>query len=92
MISADQIEAFDRDGVVYLPGAFAGWVDALRAGVERNIADPGPTFRAYAMGRDGSPALVACRHRPDARARGGRLGAEGRLQRRPHPASRPYRQ
>lgn len=34
------IETYRRDGVVILRGAFAGWVDPLRAGLERNLAAP----------------------------------------------------
>ncbi|MCY4222159.1 MAG: phytanoyl-CoA dioxygenase family protein [Thiotrichales bacterium] len=41
------VEAFRRDGVVHLPGVFADWVDVLRAGVERNMASPGPYTREY---------------------------------------------
>lgn len=41
-ISADDIAAFARDGAIVLRGAFAGWVEPLRAGVERNMAEPGP--------------------------------------------------
>lgn len=35
-----QIDAFQRDGVLYVDGAFADWVDLLRAGFARNLADP----------------------------------------------------
>jgi ectoine hydroxylase-related dioxygenase (phytanoyl-CoA dioxygenase family) len=35
------IEAYRRDGAVLIKGLFADHVDALRAGVERNMADPG---------------------------------------------------
>jgi ectoine hydroxylase-related dioxygenase (phytanoyl-CoA dioxygenase family) len=38
------IETFQRDGVVVLPGVFAGWVDTLLAGQARNIENPG-SFR-----------------------------------------------
>jgi len=34
------IAAFRRDGVVFLKGAFADWVEPLRRGLERNLADP----------------------------------------------------
>ena len=37
----DDIETFERDGVVLLEGAFADWVDVLRRGLERNLAAPG---------------------------------------------------
>ena len=34
--------AFQRDGAVLIPGLFADHVEALRAGVARNMAAPGP--------------------------------------------------
>ena len=37
-----QIEAFARDGAVFIPGLFRDWVDTLRAGIERNMREPGP--------------------------------------------------
>ena len=40
-------EAFRRDGVVHLEGAFTGWIDVLRAGVERNMRSPGPYTKEY---------------------------------------------
>jgi ectoine hydroxylase-related dioxygenase (phytanoyl-CoA dioxygenase family) len=42
MLSLDQIEAFKRDGAVMIPGLFADWVDDIRAGIDRNMAEPGP--------------------------------------------------
>lgn len=48
----DTIEAFERDGVVALRGAFdGGWIAELRAAVDRVMAAPGPTSKDYA--RDG---------------------------------------
>jgi ectoine hydroxylase-related dioxygenase (phytanoyl-CoA dioxygenase family) len=42
-ISPQQVKDFERDGVVYLPSLFDDtWVDLLRAGVDRNLAHPGP--------------------------------------------------
>jgi ectoine hydroxylase-related dioxygenase (phytanoyl-CoA dioxygenase family) len=40
--SEDEIAAYRRDGAVCLRGLFRDWVAALREGVARNIADPGP--------------------------------------------------
>ena len=40
-------ERFQRDGVVHLEGAFADWLEPLRAGVERNMRAPGPYTREY---------------------------------------------
>ena len=36
----DDVAACRRDGVVCLRGAFTDWVEPLRAGLERNLADP----------------------------------------------------
>ena len=38
--SEADVEAFERDGVVLLEGAFADWVEPLRAGLDRNLAAP----------------------------------------------------
>jgi ectoine hydroxylase-related dioxygenase (phytanoyl-CoA dioxygenase family) len=40
-VSNSDIEAYQRDGSVVLRGAFKDWVEALRAGVERNMREPG---------------------------------------------------
>lgn len=42
LITQDHIDRFGRDGVVLIRGLFKNHVEALRAGVERNMADPGP--------------------------------------------------
>lgn len=34
------IDAFERDGVVLLRGAFTQWVEPLRAGLEQNLTAP----------------------------------------------------
>lgn len=36
-----QIETFQTDGVVLLPGEFTEWVEPLRAGLQRNLENPG---------------------------------------------------
>ena len=41
-ISKDQIAAYERDGCVFLPGLLSGWVDVMAAGIEQNLAEPGP--------------------------------------------------
>ncbi len=41
MITQAQIETFQRDGVVMIPGAFRDWVDLIRDGIDRNMAEPG---------------------------------------------------
>ncbi len=48
MISVGDREAFQRDGAVALRGLLsADWIARLRAGVEENIAHPGPMASTY---------------------------------------------
>ncbi len=42
LISPEQIEEFQRDGVTVVRGLFRDHVDALRKGVEANMTKPGP--------------------------------------------------
>ncbi|SDI85656.1 phytanoyl-CoA dioxygenase family protein [Lutimaribacter saemankumensis] len=42
LLTQDMIETYQRDGVVLIRGLFSDWVEELRAGVERNMDDPGP--------------------------------------------------
>ncbi len=42
LITGQDITSYQRDGVVLVPGLFAQHVETLRAGVERNMAQPGP--------------------------------------------------
>lgn len=42
LISQDDIDTYQTDGVVLIPGLFGDHVDSLRAGVARNMAVPGP--------------------------------------------------
>ena len=46
-LSQEQIETFQRDGVVLLEGVFNDWIDTLRAGVDTNMRNPGPFGRDY---------------------------------------------
>ena len=42
------VEAFRRDGAAKLESVFdASWIERLRAGVDRNIAEPGPYAKHY---------------------------------------------
>ncbi|WP_374312135.1 phytanoyl-CoA dioxygenase family protein [Dongia sp.] len=41
-ITAADIATYAADGAIVLRGAFADWVEPLRAGVARNMAEPGP--------------------------------------------------
>ena len=40
VVATSDIDTFQRDGVVYLAGTFAEWVQPLRAGLERNLQHP----------------------------------------------------
>ncbi|MGR3492835.1 MAG: phytanoyl-CoA dioxygenase family protein [Shimia sp.] len=42
MITDDQTNAFQRDGCVMIPGAFAAWVETIAEGIAQNMAAPGP--------------------------------------------------
>jgi ectoine hydroxylase-related dioxygenase (phytanoyl-CoA dioxygenase family) len=42
LLTQDHIDTYQRDGVVLVRGLFKDQVDLLRAGIERNMADPGP--------------------------------------------------
>ena len=48
LLTQDQIDTYQRDGVVLVKGLFADHVDALRAGIARNMENPGP----YASNND----------------------------------------
>jgi ectoine hydroxylase-related dioxygenase (phytanoyl-CoA dioxygenase family) len=41
-INQSMIDTYERDGVALIKGLFHDWVDTLRAGIERNMAEPGP--------------------------------------------------
>ena len=62
VLGADQIDDFQRDGVLLLSGVFADWIETLRRGVDTNMANPGPT------GREGKTlnytAAVQCDAKP----------------------------
>ncbi|KMW57947.1 Phytanoyl-CoA dioxygenase [Candidatus Rhodobacter oscarellae] len=42
LITQDHIDTFQAEGVVLIKGLFAAHVDQLAAGIERNMAEPGP--------------------------------------------------
>jgi len=46
-VTQQQIEDFERDGVVRLTGLFGDWMEVLRAGVARNLAEPSADVRIY---------------------------------------------
>ena len=51
-VLTEAIAAFERDGAVALKGYFADWVEVLRAGIARNMAEPSADVKIY-KGRDG---------------------------------------
>ena len=51
-VPAETIAAFERDGAVALKGYFADWVEVLRAGIARNMAEPSADVKIY-KGKDG---------------------------------------
>ena len=42
MVTQQDITAFQRDGAIVLRGVFHDWVETIRAGIARNMAEPGP--------------------------------------------------
>jgi ectoine hydroxylase-related dioxygenase (phytanoyl-CoA dioxygenase family) len=48
VIAKEDIEQFDRDGAVCVRGAFSEeWLEVLGAGIEQNLAEPGPFAKYY---------------------------------------------
>ncbi|MGB3316914.1 MAG: phytanoyl-CoA dioxygenase family protein, partial [Albidovulum sp.] len=41
-VTDEMVAAYQRDGAVLIKGLWSGWVDVIAAGIERNMADPGP--------------------------------------------------
>lgn len=46
VVTDEMIAAYQRDGVVLVKGLWKDWVEVLRAGIERNMADPSPLLMA----------------------------------------------
>jgi len=47
IVATDQVEEFERDGVTVIRNVFGEWIETLRRGVERNLAEPGPYVKGY---------------------------------------------
>lgn len=48
MISEDMVTQYEQDGAVCVRGLFSqAWLELLAAGLERNLADPGPLAKFY---------------------------------------------
>lgn len=56
-ISAATIDAFRRDGAAVLRGVFKDWIEPLRKGVDRNLAEPSADVKIY-QGKDGNGRFV----------------------------------
>ena len=41
-LDQSQIEDFETDGAVLIKGLFRDWVQTIQAGIEKNMAEPGP--------------------------------------------------
>ncbi len=52
MLTRSMIDDFRRDGAVLIPGLFAEHVEAIRAGIDRNMAEPGPYAAENTGGND----------------------------------------
>jgi ectoine hydroxylase-related dioxygenase (phytanoyl-CoA dioxygenase family) len=52
-VTPEQVEAYQRDGVILVKGAFRDWVEPLRAGVAQVMDAPSPYERSYTP-KDGS--------------------------------------
>ncbi len=46
-VSTDTIESFNRDGACVIRGAFKDWVETLRTGIARNMAEPSADAKIY---------------------------------------------
>ena len=57
LVAPDTIEAFRRDGAAVLRGVFKEWIDTLRKGVDRNLAEPSADVKIY-QGKDGAGRFV----------------------------------
>ena len=57
-ISDQHVETFSRDGVVFLSNMFsAEWVELLKTGVSRNLAEPGERTRIWDRNDEGQYTL-----------------------------------
>ncbi len=53
MISDRKIQEFHTNGATLLRGILVDWVEPLRAGIEKNMANPGPYVRDYGSQKEG---------------------------------------
>ena len=76
-ITDEHIRAYEEDGVVCLRGAIEpAWIETIRSGVEKDLAEPGPYVESYT--KEGDPGYffndfyigVMCRSSNVSRSRG----------------------
>lgn len=53
-VTEDMVESYQRDGVVLIKGLWADWVEMLRAGIARNMANPTHQMATLKPGEPGS--------------------------------------
>ena len=46
-VTVDTIENFNRDGACVIRGAFKDWIETLRTGIARNMAEPSSDVKIY---------------------------------------------
>jgi ectoine hydroxylase-related dioxygenase (phytanoyl-CoA dioxygenase family) len=56
-VSSETIENFRRDGACVIRGPFKDWMETLRKGVARNLAEPSADVRIY-QGKEGAGRFV----------------------------------
>jgi ectoine hydroxylase-related dioxygenase (phytanoyl-CoA dioxygenase family) len=56
-LAPDTIDAFRSDGACVLRGVVGAWVETLRRGIARNLADPSADVKIY-QGKDGAGRFV----------------------------------
>jgi len=89
-VSQSQIEAFERDGAVLLPGLFADWVDEIATAIAHNMENPGSYaaenlqdgdtgrfFDDYCNWQDIPELASIMRHSPASAAAAGLMQSDG---------------
>lgn len=47
VVTPETVEAFNRDGACVIKGAFKDWIEILRTGIARNMAEPSADVKIY---------------------------------------------
>lgn len=58
-VTEEMVETYQRDGVVLIRGLWADWVEMLRAGVARNMANPTSQMATLKPGERISSTIIA---------------------------------